>query len=100
MQNIWVFQQQGGGEEKIRGVEVYGRDLRISRVICIDEPLPHILEEPEVYLPKVIRADLVLDFLKHPDLSDGLARICTRQGVPVVASGKKLSVPGIYSPPT
>lgn len=100
MQRIWVFQQNGSGEGKIRGIGVYGKGLRVTRVISIDEPLPSIIDEPQDYLPEEIHADLVLDFLRHPDLSHALATICLEQGVAVVASGKKHHVEGVFSPPT
>jgi hypothetical protein len=54
----------------------------------------------EAYLPQTVEADLVLDFLRHPDLSLALAHLCLDQGIPVVASGKKLQVEGTFCPPT
>lgn len=43
--------------------------------------------------------DLVLDFLKHPDLSHDLALLCQRLAIPMVASGKKTTVDGTHTPP-
>ncbi len=100
MQRIVVFQQHESGEEKIRGILAHGKDLVIAQVISIDCPLPRIIDEPEAYLPKEIHADLVLDFLRHPDLSQGLADLCRRSKIPVVASGKKLKDEGVFTPPT
>jgi hypothetical protein len=65
--------------------------LEISRRFNIQERLPEIVDDPEQYIPDDFRADLVLDFLKHPDLSSHLARICRNKNIPVIASGKKHS---------
>lgn len=100
MQEIWVFQQRGSGLAKIRAISARGRGVRIARIVSLDEPLPPVIEEPEKYLPCEIHADLVLDFLRHPDLSLELALRCKEIGIPVVASGKKLKVDGAITPPT
>ncbi len=100
MQRIEVYQQHESGEEKIQGILRHGRDLCITRVISIDCPLPRIIDEPQAYLPEEFDAELVLDFLRHPDLSYGLAVKCQARGIPVVASGKKLNVEGVFIPPT
>ncbi|SMC28019.1 protein of unknown function [Desulfacinum hydrothermale DSM 13146] len=99
-QKILVFQQQGSGEAKIAGLRRYGGSRFQVRVHSIDEPLPPLLDDTDGYLPERIQADLVLDFLKHPDLSEDLAKRCADQGIPVVASGKKIKGPRIYIPPT
>ncbi len=100
MQKILVFQQHGSAEKKIEAIRTHGRDIRISRVVSIDSPMPPVIEEPREYLPRDIRADLVLDFLRHPDLSLELALMCRERDIPVVASGKKLRVKGVFTPPT
>jgi hypothetical protein len=100
MQQILVFQQHRSGEEKIRGIRTYGRDLHIVHVISIDRPMPPVIDEPRGYLPQHIDGDLVLDFLRHPDLSLELALMCRDRAIPVVASGKKLQVKGVFTPPT
>lgn len=100
MQEIWVFQQRGSGQGKIRAITIHGRGVRIGRIISLDKPLPPVIEEPWEYLPEKISADLVLDFLRHPDLSLELSLRCQRLGIPVVASGKKLRVEGTITPPT
>jgi hypothetical protein len=99
-QRILVFQQNGSGESKIRGIRKYGKDIFIIETISIDESLPPILDNTSEYLPKDILADLVLDFLKHPDLSHDLAAACSKRKIPVVASGKKLKGQRVYVPPT
>jgi hypothetical protein len=98
-QRILVFQQQDSGENKIRGIRQHGGDCFDLRVYDIDEPLPSVLDDSSEYLPVEIDADLVLDYLRHPDLSQDLAELCRREGVPLVASGKKLHGRGVYSPP-
>jgi hypothetical protein len=99
-QKILVFQQNGSGEGKIRGIRKYGKDTFIIETISIDESLPPILDTTSEYLPRHIQADLVLDFLKHPDLSHDLAAACAKRKIPVVASGKKVKGQRVFAPPT
>ena len=99
-QKILVFQQNGSGEGKIRGIRKYGKDTFIIETISIDESLSPILDTTSEYLPRHIQADLVLDFLKHPDLSHDLAAACAKRKIPVVASGKKVKGQRVFAPPT
>ncbi len=69
-------------------------------MISIDEVLPAILDDAGDYFPSDLAAALVLDYLKHPDLSDELARLCSSRGLPLIASGKKARYPGVFTPPT
>lgn len=99
-QRILVFQQNGSGEKKIEGIRRYAGDTIDMEVVSIDEMLPPVLDDTEGLLPDRIEADMVLDFLKHPDLSHDLARRCREQDVPMVASGKKMKMEGVSAPPT
>lgn len=99
-QKILVFQQCGSGESKIRGIREYGGDRFALETFSIDEPLPAIIDDTAEYLPEGIQADLVLDFLRHPDLSHDLAVLCGKQGIALVASGKKWRIKGTSTPPT
>jgi hypothetical protein len=99
-QKILVLQQNGIGESKIQGIRQYGENLFDLEVISIDEDLPPVIDHATDYLPKDIKADIVLDYLKHPDLSYDLAVMCRDRNIPVVASGKKIRVKGTLSPPT
>jgi hypothetical protein len=99
-QNILVFQQNGSAEAKINGIIAHGRDLFELQRFAIDKPLPPLIDNARPYLPADIQADLVLDFLKHPDLSHDLSVACSRLNIPVVASGKKLRIAGTLTPPT
>lgn len=89
MFSIVVFEEQGSGEKKIQGISEHGIGLVISKRFNIAEHLPEIVDNPEDYIPTDFSADLVLDFLKHPDLSSYLAQLCKRKNIPVIASGKK-----------
>lgn len=100
VQRIMVFQQNRSGESKIRGIRQHGRDRFVLEIISIDDILPPIIDDTRGYLPSDIRADLVLDFLKHPDLSHDLGNFCADLGIPVVASGKKFRISGVLTPPT
>ncbi len=99
-QEILVFQQNGSGESKIQGILEYGESLFSLKIISIDEDLPPVIDYAADYLPDDIRVDIVLDFLKHPDLSHDLAIMCRDRNIPVVISGKKVHVKGAISPPT
>ena len=100
IQKIVVFQQNGRGENKIQGIKKYGKGLFDLEITSIESGLPPLLDHTNPYLPEMIKADLVLDFLIHPDLSHDLALICQRKNIPVIASGKKILVQGIITPPT
>jgi len=89
MFRIVVFEERGSGEKKIQGITRHGTGLEISGRYNIEESLPEIVDDPEHYIAEDFNADLVLDFLKHPDLSDHLARVCKKKKIPVIASGKK-----------
>ena len=88
-QRILVFQQKGSGENKIRGIRQFGGDRFIIETYNIDAPLPVLIEHTNDYLPKTIDADIILDYLKHLDLSNDLWLLCGKLGIPVVASNKK-----------
>ena len=95
-----VFQQHKSGEKKIAGIEKYGdNQFKIER-ISIDVNLPPVIDDSREYLPENIQADLVLDFLQHPDLSHDLGVLCSQNNIPVIASGKKLRIEGVHTPPT
>ncbi len=96
---ILVFQQNGRGESKVKGIQRYGKNQFDITLITIDQPLPLVVDDASEYLPETIDAELVLDFLNHPDLSHDLALLCRRMGVPIVASGKKTTVAGTHTPP-
>jgi hypothetical protein len=96
---ILVFQQGGRGESKVKGIRQYGQSQFDITLITIDQPLPPVVDDASAYLPHTLEADLVLDFLKHPDLSHDLALLCQRLTIPIVASGKKTTVDGTHTPP-
>ncbi len=86
---IIVFEQNGSGRKKIAAIKNFARDIEISRVVNIEESLPEFIDDPETYIPDDFSADLVLDYLKHPDLSHYLITLCNKKNIPVIASGKK-----------
>ncbi len=99
-QRIAVFQQNGSGERKIAGIRRYGRDRYALRSIDLPAGLPPVIDDADLYLPAVLDADLVLDYLTHPDLSHDLAARCSIEGVPYIGSGKKHLVEGVLMPVT
>ncbi len=99
-QRLIVFQQNGSGETKIAGLRKYGGDLCQLEIVNIDAVLPLVLDNTSEYLPKDIPCDLVLDFLRHNDLSTDLAKLCEKKGIPIIASGKKIIGKAVITPPT
>ncbi len=93
--NIIVFQQNGSGQPKISGLKNYGKDLEIKEIVSIDQALPDFIDDPEEFISSSFltefTADLVLDYLPHPDLSHYLISLCKEKKIPVIASGKKNS---------
>ncbi len=87
--DIVVFQQQNSGELKVEGVLKYGKGLTITKTVNVDSYLPDFIENPEDFIDDDFSADLVLNFLKHPDLVDHLMRLCEKKGIELVSAGKK-----------
>ena len=99
-QKIVVFQQNGSAMSKIAGIKRFGGDRFVLEIINIEENLPHVIDDSSQYLPNKIDADLVLDYLKHSDLSTDLARLCQKEGIPIVTSGKKITEGEAFTPST
>jgi len=90
MQRVTVFQHQGNGEEKIAGIRAHGRGVSIHRVIDLPGPLPDFIDDPGEYInADDVGGDLVLCFIKHPDIASHLAALCVEKGVPMIASGTR-----------
>jgi thymidylate synthase len=100
MQKIIVFQQNGSGRAKIEGIKEFGQGQFSIETIDIDDILPDILDDTSEYLPETLEADLILDFLKHRDLSEDLSILCEKLKIPDIASGKKLTKGVAICPPT
>lgn len=95
MQQVLVFQRDGLGAGKIVAVGRVAPDLAL-RVIDVDGPFLPLVDDPEAHFPPDLEAqlawaDLVVDHLYHPDLTGYLLDRCEAAGVPVLASGRKLS---------
>ena len=99
VQRIMVFQERGSGEKKIAGIELYAPGCFELEVVSLDEPLPALIDNPENYLPAELKADLVLGFLRHPDLSAELLRRCREAKIPFVASAKKYPASPLMATP-
>ena len=98
MQKITMFQENGSGNSKIAGIKRFGKGNFAIQMIDINLPLPSIIDDTKEYLPLDLDADLVLDFLKHPDLSTDLALLCQKKKIPIIASGKKITVGEVFTP--
>ena len=86
---IVVFEYRGSGQKKIEGIRRYGKNIRIVATFDITDPLPGFIDEPEKFIKTDFEADLVLCFIKHPDLCQYLASVCLQKKIPMVASGTK-----------
>ena len=86
---IIIFQQFDSAEKKIEGITKYGRNIGTLRLVSIDVHLPEFIDDPGEYFDPSFEADLVLNYLKHPDLSDYLIELCDKKDIPVVSAGKK-----------
>jgi len=100
VQKVVVFQQNGSGERKVAGVREHGADIVRIETVAIEGALPSVIDDARRYLPDRIDADLVLDYLRHQDLSHDLVAMCVEQGIPVVSSGKKRTGRQVMIPPT
>ncbi len=89
---IAVFEYQHSGHQKIAGIRRYGRNIEIVSITDLAGPLPDFIDEPEDYIKDDFEADLVLCFIKHPDLAYYLATICRGKGIPIIASGTKTAL--------
>jgi thymidylate synthase len=99
-QKIIVFEQNGKAKTKIQGIAEYGGGLFDVEVISMATDFPAVIDDAKKYFPSQIEADLVLDYLVHPDLSHDLGIVCLEKNIPVVASGKKNQTKGVFTPPT
>ena len=98
VQKLLVFEQNGRGENKIRGIRAHGEGLFDLEIVSVESAVPAVVDDSSEYLPPDFQADLVLDYLKHPDLSHDLALMCQKRSIPLVASGKKIRVQGAFTP--
>ncbi|MBA3015570.1 MAG: DUF166 domain-containing protein [Proteobacteria bacterium] len=87
---IVIFEYRGSGKKKIEGILRYGHDIEITATFNITEPLSGFIDDPERYISSDFDADLVLCFIKHPDLDHYLADVCQAKGIAMIASGCKL----------
>ncbi|MDI6795767.1 MAG: DUF166 family (seleno)protein DfsP [Desulfatibacillaceae bacterium] len=99
-QRVLVFEQSGSGQKKIRAVSGAGKGLIELAVMDIASPLEPVLDSSAGYLPAEIEADLVLNYLVHPDLAADLSALCNRLEIPVVAPSKKHAGKFVFCPPT
>lgn len=97
-QQIVVFQQAGSGQSKIAGIQIFGTNIQFAKIFNIDQALPEFIDDPEEYISDDFSGDLVLSFLKHPDLIDYLVSLCRKKKTPVIAAGKKVAMPSPLSP--
>lgn len=86
--DIIVFQQKGSAEKKLEGIYKYGSQLNIKQIFSIDRDFSEVVEYPEKFVESNFSCELVLNFLKHPDLSDYLVNLCEEKSIPVVTNGK------------
>jgi len=96
---ILVVQQKGRGESKVRGIREICNDRFDIQIMNVPHPLPPVIDDSSGYLPESIDADLVLDYLVQPDLSQDLGELGQKLGIPVIASGKNRKDGWTLTPP-
>lgn len=99
IQKLKVFQQNEIGERKIEGIRRFGQGLFEIDIISVKDALPAVIDNSTDYISDDFSADIVLDFLNHPDLSYDLAMICSRKKIPIIASGKRSNEKWSLKPP-
>lgn len=87
--SIVVFEYRGSGQKKIEGIRRHGKNINIVGTFNITAPLPSFIDEPENFISQDFAGDLVLCFIKHPDLCQHLADVCKHKNIPMIASGSK-----------
>ncbi len=88
---IALFEESGCAKRKIEGIKKYAPEILISPIIDIPSIRSDIvIDEPDEFLSIDFDADMVLDYIKHPDLSYFLVQLCKEKKIPVVASGQKI----------
>ncbi len=89
---IALFEQAGSAQVKISGIKEYAPDIIIEPIFDLPLLGDHIvIDDPHEILPSEFDADMVLNYLKHPDLSYYLVQECLKRNIPVVASGQRIS---------
>ena len=96
---ILVVQQNDSGRPKIEGIRRHGGNHFELSTWNVPEELPRVLDETDAYLPRELDADMVLDFVSHPDVSQDLIEMCRERGIPVVAPGAGDNLDWAYTPP-
>jgi len=100
MQRILVVQRDGLGDQKLQAA----RDLGLAiELLELHGPFEVLIDAPEACFPadldaRLARAELVIDHLYHPDLTEHLVARCRAAGRTVIAAGRKL--PGADTPTT
>lgn len=95
--HIIVFEQNGSARQKIHGIHRYGRKVEVNQIYSINGNLPEKIDDPARYLPRDFSAELALDFLFHPDLSQYLIGHCVRKKIAIISSGKQ-QMKGAFTP--
>jgi len=94
MQKILMVQRDGLGDPKIEAAAEIRPDLELS-VVNLEGPFEELIDDPGALFPDDLEerldwAELVVDHLYHPDLSDHLVRCCGARRLPVIASGRRI----------
>ncbi len=102
MQRIVVFQQSNNGEKKIKALRNWKDGGFTLEVITLVDALPQVMDDTDELLAPYqdMEADLVLDYLMHPDVSYDLCRLFSKREIPVVSPSKKWRMPHVFTPPT
>ncbi|MEZ0328462.1 MAG: DUF166 family (seleno)protein DfsP [Dissulfuribacterales bacterium] len=87
---IIVFQQGGNADFKIGGIEAYGEGIEIAAVHDLPASLPDFIENPEEYVSDIEPCDLVLNFVKQPDITVHIVNTANKKAIPIIAPGRHI----------
>ena len=91
-----LFQQGGNADFKVGGIEAYGNGIEIQEVHDLPASLPEFIEEPGEYVPDIGPCDLILTFVRQPDIACHIVQTANKKGIPVIAPGQH--IPGAITP--
>lgn len=93
---VVIFQQGGNADFKVGGIEAYGDGIEIQAVYDLPAFMPEFIEEPEEYVPNIEPCELVLTFVKQPDIACYIVQLANKRKIPVIAPGQH--IPGAITP--
>ncbi len=86
--DIAIFQRGNFADHIAEGIRL-NSDFKVS-VFSVPEELPQIIDEVEKYIKSDFKADLILDYLYHPNLTEYLIELAKSKGIPIIVPKRKV----------